>query len=335
MAPPCVPDYLLTLENVAAALGYFFNALLASLVLFRTSRRLRSYSKVLLFNCITDTIFATSSLLVKLHVDIRSGVLFASLHGILERETFAENYTVSTIWIAVTYYTVASTAVPLVYRYFAVCRNRHLGALEVATLIAAVVAGSSFVPLTMELFSRPAGEVITTEMATYADIGTCENRHDIPYFSIVSFSASMMLPLTASSFVVTVSYSVIIVCSYKIWHHVKHSAMMSNRMLAIQSQLNRVLLLQALLPLILNVAPLSATFLVLIFRAEGLGRVIVTTTSVLAWIPALNPLLAICFVKQYRQEILNLFRRTKIGAEVSSTHAVSTRTNTNFERVQP
>lgn len=66
LVPQCVPESLIHVDNIAATLGYAFNAIFVYLLIFKSPIDIRNYSKVLLFNCVADTIFSTSSMLTKM-----------------------------------------------------------------------------------------------------------------------------------------------------------------------------------------------------------------------------------------------------------------------------
>lgn len=66
MLSACVLEYFGYCETLSAVLAFVLNGLLIVFVLRKTSTHLRNYSNVLLLNCASDLIFATTSALVKL-----------------------------------------------------------------------------------------------------------------------------------------------------------------------------------------------------------------------------------------------------------------------------
>lgn len=61
---PCLSSLMGSFEYVSVTFGMALNALLVYLVLYKTNRELRVYSKALLCNCVTDVSFAVVCLLV-------------------------------------------------------------------------------------------------------------------------------------------------------------------------------------------------------------------------------------------------------------------------------
>lgn len=77
----CLSALFRTSESVAAALSLLLNFSLALLIKYRTTRELRTYSRVLLCNCVVDSLFAATSYLIEMVLNIQ-GVL--QILGVLE-----------------------------------------------------------------------------------------------------------------------------------------------------------------------------------------------------------------------------------------------------------
>lgn len=64
--PPCLSEGYRTASYVSTSLGLFLNALAIVLIVFRTTKELRVYSRVLLGNCVVDVLFIVVTFVVDL-----------------------------------------------------------------------------------------------------------------------------------------------------------------------------------------------------------------------------------------------------------------------------
>lgn len=65
MKPLCLNETFRLAEYGLAALSLFLNSILFLLILLKTKRELQVYSRVLLSNCVTETLFTLCSVLVE------------------------------------------------------------------------------------------------------------------------------------------------------------------------------------------------------------------------------------------------------------------------------
>lgn len=70
MRTECVSDNFRYNEYSATIFGLALNVLLTFLILFRTRDEFRSYSNILLLNCLIDVAFTISSCLIELVSDL-------------------------------------------------------------------------------------------------------------------------------------------------------------------------------------------------------------------------------------------------------------------------
>ncbi|KAH7694652.1 hypothetical protein AAVH_38298, partial [Aphelenchoides avenae] len=103
--------------------------------------------------------------------------------------------------------------------------------------------------------------------------------------------------------VVTVGYNYCMVmwCSVRIWARVKHARNMSLATREVNEQLNCVLVVQASCPILFMVLPITGMFLTIYTQQEAADYLKLMTTAV-SWVPVLNPLSSIYFVKCYRSK---------------------------------
>ncbi|KAH7678263.1 hypothetical protein AAVH_41838 [Aphelenchoides avenae] len=82
----------------------------------------------------------------------------------------------------------------------------------------------------------------------------------------------------------------------------------SPKLQSMNRQLGRMLLAQAIAPILLVGAPLTAMFVV-IYEETGDAPSLMLITSMLSWITLVNPPSAIYFVKEYRYKLVALITR--------------------------
>ncbi|KAH7720922.1 hypothetical protein AAVH_11560 [Aphelenchoides avenae] len=121
--PPCLSEGYRTTSYLSTSLGLFLNALAIVLILFRTTKELRVYSRVLLGNCVVDVLFIVVTFVVDLHISFRNGIVFYVVDGgLLREETLHTKFVLIVLYLFVLYLTIFVVAPPFIYRYFAVCR---------------------------------------------------------------------------------------------------------------------------------------------------------------------------------------------------------------------
>ncbi|KAH7715572.1 hypothetical protein AAVH_17057 [Aphelenchoides avenae] len=86
---------------------------------------------------------------------------------------------------------------------------------------------------------------------------------------------------------------------------------------------------KALTPLFVAVFPILACVICITFSLDWLGRLVELATSVLSWIPIMNPTFTIIFVKSYRDFVFGPFVkkwRSFVTPAPSAARAVATDT---------
>lgn len=137
MKPRCIHPRYRHNTLFAAVLSFIANAVLALLILFRTPPELRRYSQALLCRCGVEAVFATTCLVVDSvgvwhmrsiirikcvqHLSFRSDILFVVIDG-FHCDSHDVNFSLVMLQIYMIYVTLAMSAIPLVLRYFSVCK---------------------------------------------------------------------------------------------------------------------------------------------------------------------------------------------------------------------
>ncbi|CAD5220810.1 unnamed protein product [Bursaphelenchus okinawaensis] len=94
----------------------------------------------------------------------------------------------------------------------------------------------------------------------------------------------------------------------------------SARTIETQKQLTKMLIVQAIIPFITLVGPLCGDFLGILLGVDYDGLEI-TVNGCMSWIPVLDVLSTIIFIKPYRQNLLSFWKRRKSLVSHSSMSA--------------
>ncbi|KAH7714903.1 7TM GPCR protein [Aphelenchoides avenae] len=307
MKPLCLNETFRLAEYGLAALSLFLNSILFLLILLKTKRELQVYSRVLLSNCVTETLFTLCSVLVEYHLDFRNGLFYATVNGFAV-DSWAGNAAMTEVFLFSFYVTMVMGLVPFVYRYQLLCRDHTMSYGQFALLLLAVCLLASGVPCAVALFYLP-----TTERISNGDVGlvetlTCEVKGMVPYFlGKDSLSFPAVFPIGVGALSVSVTYTIILFCTYKIWRMINSSATMSQRSRSLQQQLSYALYVQASMPLIVVAVPMCFAFQAALTGSES--AFLPWLTTILSFIPVLNPIATIYFVKSYRNAIIKIFMR--------------------------
>ncbi|KAH7695143.1 7TM GPCR protein, partial [Aphelenchoides avenae] len=149
----------------------------------------------------------------------------------------------------------------------------------------------------------------------------CVDEGAVPHFTLEdALSVRIASILLMYGGLTMLHYVVIIFCSIKIWKKVRAASGMSRKTAAINSQLNNVLCLQAFTPLFVAVIPIFAAIVMLLFSIQWLGSLLELMTSVLSWIPIMNPVFTVIFVKAYRRSVLGLRFSVRIQQASNTTY---------------
>uniref|UniRef100_A0A914DJG7 G protein-coupled receptor n=1 Tax=Acrobeloides nanus TaxID=290746 RepID=A0A914DJG7_9BILA len=108
---------------------------------------------------------------------------------------------------------------------------------------------------------------------------------------------------------ITVNYIIIVVCTYKIWHHMKSvSSLVGERTREVQTQLTHTLLYQTISPIISIFIP----FLILVIPTIAqldVSILAIVSVTLMPWVPAINSLMTMWIIKPYRTAIKRIFSK--------------------------
>ncbi|CAD5221177.1 unnamed protein product [Bursaphelenchus okinawaensis] len=100
--------------------------------------------------------------------------------------------------------------------------------------------------------------------------------------------------------------------------------------ITMQKQLTTVLTIQSIIPIVTSIGPILVSITCILFKIELRGFE-VTLYGCMAWIPVLNALTSIIFIKQYRQFIVQMWKTKSVKISGMSWISNSRPTRTNSQ----
>ncbi|KAH7721042.1 hypothetical protein AAVH_11509 [Aphelenchoides avenae] len=220
------------------------------------------------------------------------------------------NFALVMVQIYMIYATLAMGAVPLIYRYCTLVHKHVMTWMQLLPFVeAALLLPSTIVLAAYAVWYENGKEIIRSMNITIANMA-CEDSGDVPLFTAeqISTMPTTCIPLLCGVMNVTVTYSAITFCTIRIWKAVR-KGVFSARMKVLQGQLNSALAIQALNPLLVMALPLAFALGAMLTRSERLSFALPAVTAVTAWIPLMNPLSTIYFIRSYRVTIMRTLCR--------------------------
>ncbi|CAD5228483.1 unnamed protein product [Bursaphelenchus xylophilus] len=92
----------------------------------------------------------------------------------------------------------------------------------------------------------------------------------------------------------------------------------SSKALSLQQQLTRIMIVQAIVPILTSVGPGIMNAVTMLLKVEA-GNFGMTVYGLVSWIPFANPLATIIIIKPYRKHLLRMFGAKKLFSVSSST----------------
>ncbi|KAH7709756.1 hypothetical protein AAVH_22953 [Aphelenchoides avenae] len=143
---PCLDHRIRTAETLAAVSGLVLNMVLGTLIFSRGNKNLHAYNRVLALNCLVDMAFSVINYVVEMHADIRRGLIIVYNNGLYIGDLWT-NFLQMCLYFYVIYLSIAIVAVPMIFRYFAICREHVLSTRQFVLLVVSVMIVPSSVPL--------------------------------------------------------------------------------------------------------------------------------------------------------------------------------------------
>lgn len=199
------------------------------------------------------------------------------------------------------------------FRYYALCRGRVLLVGVYAAVLAVVllaIGSTILIALASGMGTNPPLKEIYAAVGLLPDADIALTVVLLPENTTAAgFIFLLQLLMTAAV------YAVVIWCSVRMWSHLRTafamganlSATRKTRQLAVQ--INIVLMVQAILPLLLDFTPtMMVTWLAATNHSDP--YVIFYLEQLVNWSPLINGTAVICVVRPYRKAVTGMLKRT-------------------------
>ncbi|KAH7717101.1 Protein Y9C9A.5 [Aphelenchoides avenae] len=285
------------------------NLILLLLIYGRTSKELRVYSRILIQNCVVDMCYTATVLLTEAQIEFSNGATLMMMAGVFRHTPHPYNYNLINLYIVGLFSCVLFLPIQFVFRYYIVCHNKVLStrkyALMCCTSLFVAVAYTCLHAWTF----MPRGNLQAYAYIVDTPFWIDDTGKPPVFIAADIKDLRIVILVTACMVLSSLAYAVILVANSCVLRKLKHHQhQMSRGTREVQKQLGRVLRYQAIVPLLVCVVPLALVFVFGVFGVKTCGWGLMLTILV-AWIPVLNPLSTIIFVRQYRSALLRCGRR--------------------------
>ncbi|KAF7630818.1 hypothetical protein Mgra_00008918, partial [Meloidogyne graminicola] len=289
-------------------LGILLNLLLSWLILTKTVKAMRMYSRLLLHSCL-------------MIVDHGYRALFQN--GFFRNLPQPYAYMMNVLWIQLLLFFLASTTAQFIFRYFLLSKDGHIphNLIWFMGVMAFFLNLFHIILLAWADYPRPD---YFEKMEELSKLVTQEAGITDVKFSSFTWARSFpwLMHCAIMVFLFSTCYAVITVCVFKIRSFVRESftfnvdigekdnsmeKLKKERLRDYNNQITAALIVQAILPTF-EVIAMSTQILLPIFYPSGTTVFIIVYTVIpLYFAPVINPIATIYLVKPYRRAVLNIF----------------------------
>ncbi|KAI1697356.1 serpentine type 7TM GPCR chemoreceptor str domain-containing protein [Ditylenchus destructor] len=299
-------------EEIGSSISLIANLILLALIVSEKNEVLKSYSRILLLNCVIDVIYTLACSSLAYQFEIYNGHFIFVNNGFFKDAPMSVQYFLG--WFYVWTCGLAVYAIPFMfyYRYTLVCKGVVLTMQKFfLALLVPIIVGSfdAFMLTSSHWRMRDKQEQLCQELLNHPLWMTPDG---LPKNCLISGERSdpaLVLFCIGVCFKGTSVYVTTIWFGVNIHRAMKESNKYASRKtIKMQTQLNRILKLQAVLPLFTAVLPLCVMLVLIIFKINILGAGL-AISAMLSWIPVVNPLSTIFLVSNYRQKLFGTVLR--------------------------
>lgn len=332
VAPPLPPPAPLNIDSIVAwnanlvfVTGLTLNATLLWLVLFHSSGELRAYSRVLYQTVAINTLYLFSTAFSGI-VNVSGGAEGSVTYGVgwamlsvdeggngSSPSAVARNWNFALLVLCDTsaYASMFSIVAPFLYRYMAICHGRVLSLRTYLCVLMVLLISSAYnVPIYVASGMNSAQPSVELLRAA-GMIGGNETTTSTP-----KAIASVLLPTNTLHELVAPIYTVVFAilyvyvlgCSAAILRHIRRhvtATSASGQVRAHQTQINIVITVQALLPLVFEYLPSFVVSWIIGWRLiTPTPQTPALVVAYMGWQPVVNALISILVVRPYRRVII-------------------------------
>ncbi|KAL3109133.1 hypothetical protein niasHT_013913 [Heterodera trifolii] len=314
------------------SLGMLFNAFLVWLILTKTPAPMLVYSKLLLTPCMMDIFLCFFTFLVQPIPIVDHGYHAVVQNGFFRQMSGIYNYTANVVWFQVLLLSVCATTVQFVFRYYMIFNDGHIPS-RLKYITGTVLSLLLFAHVMFHYFSdypfaKYADEMAQLAIWVHEEVGITDIR-----FSSFTPARSFIwiLHCLAMLIIFGICYAVIVYCARGTCNYIakayenasavgdgaqggragagRADVKKNEKMREYNNQITTAMIVQAILPTV-EVIELTTQVTLPIFVVSG-GTVyfMVYAAIPLYFIPVMNPLATMLFVKPYRKALLKLIRK--------------------------
>ncbi|KAI1717055.1 serpentine type 7TM GPCR chemoreceptor str domain-containing protein [Ditylenchus destructor] len=294
-------------DYTIATCGLTLNAILVWLVINRSAKEMKIYSKILLQTCIIDFALLTFIMAVQPIYLVHDGWNLLVSNGPFRAITHPWNYMLMATWFFIVYFSIVSNCVPFIYRYLVICKLKVISAFQYFLMLVgcAYVIVLYICMLTWSTYPREAQRNRNyTEVIEILGM----NIHNSSQFQIGLMMKTQSIPWAITcAFIITmevISYSIIAVCGIKIRKFVQCTSRMSqqtDRQLEVHRQISFVLIMQTLMPILEMSTSLFCMILSITLDTKANVYAAMFAIMPFHWVPLFNPVVTIWVIKPYRK----------------------------------
>ncbi|CAD5228043.1 unnamed protein product [Bursaphelenchus xylophilus] len=326
----------ISLYVISDVLSFIFavsaNLTLLYLIAYKTPLQMRGYSTVLRVHAFNDLYYCILNFSTTVETFSYAGNLYLVLSGFIRHVSAEYGWILFCAYYQGIMLELCLTPIDFYYRYQTVCKNRTLPAHRVYLMFAGIFFLTFLHAFPVYLsFGKfgPSFDGIEEAEATLnlqELIGTTENTPSFTFSSTNQFMFYVNLGILFSGFAVV--YCMVIWAFAKIHKTVKRHARSnkSSRVARMEQQINKVILLQFIIPFLGNGAPVMLTTTTSMLRIDfaELGKI---SRVLCAWIAVLKPVVTISLIPTYRRRVLGLARINVLSSTMSSADQEATKPN--------
>ncbi|KAI6238579.1 Seven TM Receptor [Aphelenchoides fujianensis] len=304
-------------ELVMAVISYALNFLLLWLVIKKSPKSMKSYRTIILLSCAVDLVFITLNLICMGLVDMHDGRMFMFSGGVFEDFDHPVPVIMIGIWLFGVNLTVVNIPMEFLFRYSVFCRATPLKRWQFAALY-----GAFIVWITLHSIGFAVCFITGERSKEFASILQKNPIYDNVRFFIVGDSENLWghLHMMDIQLLVFVSYGIVVFTFRQISKKLKESREhLSASTLAAQSQLTRIMILQALVPFFVLAMPILLAVMSTIVHANNpmIGFFLACTV---AFIPVFNSCCVIVVIPSYRRALFGGQNKLADGTTNGGVH---------------
>lgn len=319
MSSPGLDAFAAINANACFFIGVALNGTLVWLILHHTPNALTTYSRVLTQIAVVNILsVATTVFFGSVQVNGSTGSICYGVGWLTRPNARTWNLALSSAWFFMVMYGQFSMPVPFLYRYFILCRQVMMPGWVYCTLLALVAIPSGIISPGFGLLEGLGTAVAPTGLLAELNIsldGNDTSGRGPVALAIVNLPSSGLQTVHAntSNTLSAIAYLIVVGCSVAIFIHLRRAGAnisgseQQRRSWGRQAwQINAILVIQAVVPLLFDFLPnYLNTLLLYVVGGESSPQSPTFTQAWIVWAPVVSAVSTILVVRPYRRAVLS------------------------------